>query len=202
MNTTFSERLQEKAAEFQSKMEDLEMKFTLGRNEAIDSFEREWRSFSRFVGEQSERLRMMGYLSEHLLKKLDQVLPELVDALNEPKAEKELAAYQWRERVMRAIYELEFIIGEIFPVLTEAQRDLFSRFRVKMELFRTKLAIMPWNEWDQLSPEIDGVLALSAEVLLWRKTSKEEFQKRVDRLGENVNALFSQLKGTVKEFFK
>lgn len=200
--TKIMDTLHEKAADLKSKLEELKMRSSIGRNEAADTYEREWRNFSSFLEEQGGRLRRMGYFSTHLLDELESRLPELQAALAEPIPTKAAQFYSWRERTARHIYEIEFIIKELFPTLDEEGRELISRLRLKLDLFRAPLMMAKASGPHDFADEASAVRTVCEETMAWRERRHDALRNRLDEFGDGVRDLFSKMKGVVGEVFK
>ena len=103
--------------------------------------------------------------------------------------------------MMRAIYEMEFIIRELYPNLDEYGRELFSSLRIKMELYRARITMTSWEEWGNFSAERNAVNTKIEEALVWRTTQKEALKKRLEDFGQDVSELFAKVKGKVGNIF-
>lgn len=195
------DKVQEKVDDFKAKMEAFDLQYALGRNEAKDAFDREWRNFSRYVEEQGNKIRQQGFFSGHALDALDKTLPELQAILKETIPAKETAAQLWRERLLRAVYEMEFIIRDLYPNLQPEGRDTFSRLRIDLELLRARILMAPWEDWGKFANEVNAVNTSIEAALLWRKEQKEMLKKRLEGFGQEVSELFAKMKGRVEGMF-
>ncbi|MBL7828717.1 MAG: hypothetical protein JNJ57_18930 [Saprospiraceae bacterium] len=191
-----------KLAELRNEMEEFSMKASLGAQEAKDTFEREWGKFSNFIDEQGNRFRRQsawaGKLSERMNLRLDR-LKTLI--LNE-KPDAPIQYNGWREEVVGTIYEVEFIIHELYPMLDDQERELFSNLRVKMEIYRTNLVIKDFDQLTQMGAMAEALAAKADEVKLWYDRFHETSSEKMEKFREGLRTSFGHLKNTFTELFK
>jgi hypothetical protein len=185
-----------------SEVEQLGVQLALGRNEAKEAFEREWKKFSGFLDEQAHRLRRQSYWADHLLEELEQRSKALKNALKEAAPENDKTYNSWRESTLRIIYELEFIIDELYPVLEDEEKELLSTFRIKIEVYRTRLITLPLGELSALNLQAAQLADKAEDVLIWRDRDSEFAREKVRRFGKEIGTSFEHMKQAFGELFK
>jgi uncharacterized protein Yka (UPF0111/DUF47 family) len=185
-----------------SEVEQLGVQLALGRSEAKEAFEREWKKFSGFLDEQSHRLRRHSYWADHLLDELEQRAKTLKTALKQAGPENEKVYNSWRENILRTVYELEFIIDELYPVLEEDEKELLSTFRIKMEVYRTRLITLSLGELASLHTQAPQLADKADDILIWRDRDSESSREKVQRFGKEVGTAFEHMKQAFGELFK
>ena len=177
-----------------SNLEELGLQFRLGRNEAKDAFDREWKKLSGFLDEQSNRLRRQGYWANQLMGELEEQTKALMAVLKLPAPELERAYDSWRDGLLRNIYTLEFIIGELYPVLETDERALLGTFRIKMELYRTRLLMTALGDLSSLTPQVNQLMSSIEEVMMWRDRDSAFARERIQRFGKEIGTSFDHMK--------
>lgn len=196
------EEAKAKLEELKTKFDEMNMKTALGKSEMRDTFEREWNRFSAFVEEQQNRLRRQAGWADPVFKQLEDALRELKDLLRAPEPENETKFASWREQVIRNIHEAEFTIQQLRPVLEDDEKELCGVLRVKLEIYRTHLAITPFEKLSTLNAEAEAVEKAVGDVLAWRTQEREMASERVKRFGENIGASLDHMKKAFTELIK
>jgi hypothetical protein len=119
------------------------------------------------VDEQGNRIRRQGAWAARMTERLDQRLRRLSELVTKGKPVTDGDFSPWRDEVVGAIYEVEFIIHELFPLLKDGERDLFSMLRVKMEIFRTNLVLKTWQNYTETDPLAEAMIVKAEEVMRW-----------------------------------
>ncbi len=185
-----------------TEVDDLGLQLALGRHEAREVFEREWKRFSGFLEDQSHRLRRQSYWATHLLSELKQHATALKTILKQAAPDSEKVFVNWREGVLRTVYELEFIIDQLYPVLDQGERDLVSTFRIKMEVYRTRLLIIPFSELQTLQQQAVQLVDKIDDVMVWLDRDSESAREKVQRFGKEIGVSFDHMKQAFGELFK
>lgn len=196
------EEAKAKLEELKSKFEEMNMKTALGKNEMRDAFEREWSRFSQFVDEQQNRLRRQAGWADPVFKHLEDALQQLKDLLRAPEPDNAAKFALWREQVIRNIHEAEFAIQQLRPVLEDDEKELCGALRVKLEIYRTHLAITPFEKLSALGAEAEAVEKAAGEVLAWRIHEKEMAAEKMKRFGENIGASLDHMKKAFTELIR
>ena len=116
--------------------------------------------------------------------------------------EEEKTFNYWREQVVHKIYEVEFIIKELYPTLDEKGRELFNQLRLKLELYRASLVMTKAKNLRDFSEEASAVWTVCNETLAWRENHREALKSRIEDFATDVRGLFDRMKGTVGDFLK
>ena len=177
-----------------TELEEFNVQLALGRNEAKDAFEREWKNFSVFLDEQSLRLRRRSHWADRLMEKLEERTKSLKNAVTQAEPGNLEAYHNWKEQTLRIVYETEFIIDELYPALEPDEKELISAFRIKLELYRSRLNILSPGELATLRPEAEHLAAKADEILSWRDYDTETTREKLDRFGKEIRVSFDHLK--------
>jgi hypothetical protein len=185
----------------QSDLESFGLQYRLGRNEARDTFDREWKKVSAFLDEQSHRLRRQGHWASQLMGDLEAQTKALMGVLKQPLPGSERVYDSWRDGLLRTVYTLEFIMGELYPVLEAEERELLSSFRIKMEVYRTRLLITPWSDLASLQPQLSQLISKMEEVMVWRDRDAAFARERIQRFGKEIGVSFEHMKKAFSGLF-
>ncbi len=185
-----------------SEMESLGVQVVLGRNEAKEAFDREWKNLTEFIEEQSHRLRRKSYWANRLLEDLTQRATVLKNSLHQATPDEEKIYNLWRERTLRSIYEVELIISELYSVLTDDEKDLLSDLRIKMEMYRTHLIQVSLKELGPLNIQKAQLANRIDDVLTWREHDTEASREKIQRFGTELGTSFDHIKRAFSELFK
>jgi hypothetical protein len=185
-----------------SEMEQLSVQLALGRSEAKEAFEREFKKVSSFMDEQGNRLRRHSYWADQLLDKLVARTGALKNELKLDKPDNEKHFSSWREGILRIVYELEFLIDELYPVLDETEKELMSSFRIKMELYRTRLIMTSFEDLASLDEQSAHLVDKSEEVLIWRDKASDHAREKIQRFNQEISTAFDHMKSAFSGLFK
>jgi ElaB/YqjD/DUF883 family membrane-anchored ribosome-binding protein len=185
-----------------SEIDHLGVQLTLGRSEAKEAFEREWKKFSGFLDEQSHRLRRQSYWINHLLEELKQRSAALKTTLKQTASDSDKSFATWREGVLRVIYELEFIVDQLYPNMEDSEKELLSTYRIKMEVYRTRLIMTDAGEVASLHMQAAQLADKADDVLVWLDSNSETARDKMQRFGKEIGASFEQMKHAFGELFK
>ena len=189
-------------AEFRNEMQEISMKAALGAGEARDVFEREWGNFSSFVDEQGNRIRRQGAWAARMTERLDQRLRRLSELVTKGKPAAEGDFSPWRDEVVGVIYEIEFIIHELYPLLKDGERDLFSMLRVKMEIFRTNLVLKTWQNFAETDSLAEAMIIKAEEVMRWHADFSVTNEEKLEKFRTELQTSLKHFKGAFSELFK
>lgn len=185
-----------------TEFDNLSVQFALGKNEAKEAFEREWKNFSGFLDTQAHRLRRQSYWADRLLHELEDRSNALNIALKQKAPTKEKQFNSWRENILRMVYELEFMINELFPVMDAAEKELLSTFRIKMEMYRTRLIMIALSDLATLDNEAKQLAGKAEEILQWRVQDAQKSKEKIQRFGEEIGTSFDHMKKAFSGLFK
>ena len=188
--------------DFRSEMEELSMKASLGAHEARESFEKEWGKFSNFIDEQGNRFKRQSAWVAKLAERMNLRLDRLKILILNEKPEAEHQFNGWREEVAGSIYEVEFVIHELYPMLNDQERELFSSLRIKMEIYRTNLVLKTFENYQTLGAMAEALAAKTDEVKQWYDAFHETGAEKMERFREGLRTSFTHLKGAFNELFK
>lgn len=189
-------------AEFRNEMQEISMKAALGAGEAREALEREWGNFSSFVDEQGNRIRRQGVRTARMTERLDQQLRRLNELVTSGKPGAEGDFSPWRDEVVGVIYEVEFIIHELFPLLKDGERDLFSMLRVKMEIFRTSLVLKSWQNYIETDSLAEAMVIKAEEVMRWYADFSVTNEEKLEKFRTELQTSLKHFKGAFGELFK
>ncbi|MEY4204285.1 MAG: hypothetical protein RL013_1989, partial [Bacteroidota bacterium] len=108
----------------------------------------------------------------------------------------------WRDEVVGVIYEIEFIIHELYPLLKDGERDLFSMLRVKMEIFRTNLVLKTWQNYTETNPLAEAMIAKIEEVIRWHADFSVTNEEKLEKFRTELQTSLKHFKGAFGELFK
>lgn len=189
-------------SDFKNDLEELSMKTTLGASEARDTIEKEWDKFTSFVADQGNKMRRQSAWANKLMDRIVDRLERLSALTLAEKPETDKRFNGWREEVIGLIYEVEFVIHEMYPILNDTERDMFSSLRVKMELYRTHLMLKTFNDFRDLSPMAEAMGAKISEVIGWYHGLHTDNKEKIEQFREEMRNSFNHLKGAFTALFK
>lgn len=189
-------------AEFRNEIQEISMKAALGAGEVRDVFEREWGNFSSFVDEQGNRIRRQGAWAARMTERLDQRLRRLSELVTKGKPAAEGDFSPWRDEVVGVIYEIEFIVHELYPLLKDGERDLFSMLRVKMEIFRTNLVLKTWQNFAETDSLAEAMIIKAEEVMRWHADFSVTNEEKLEKFRTELQTSLKHFKGAFGELFK
>jgi hypothetical protein len=184
-----------------TEVEQLQVQLALGRNEAKDVFEREWKKFAGFLDDQSHRIQRRSYWASHLLDEMGQRAGALKNALKQAAPDNEKTFSSWRENVLRIIYELEFIVDKLFPVMNDEEKELLSSFRIKMEVYRTQLVRYSFVELPELNTQAANLADKADDILVWRDRDAVYAQEKFQQFGQEISTSFDHMKKAFQGLF-
>jgi len=189
-------------AEFRNEMQEISMKAARGAGEARDVFEREWGNFSSFVDDEGNRIRRQGAWAARMTERLDQRHRRLSELVTKGKPAVEGDFSPWRDEVVGVIYEIEFIIHELYPLLKDGERDLFSMLRVKMEIFRTNLVLKTWQNFAETDSLAEAMIIKAEEVMRWHADFSVTNEEKLEKFRTELQTSLKHFKGAFGELFK
>lgn len=185
-----------------TEIEKLNVQLSLGSSEAKETFEREWKKFSGFLDEQSQHLRRHSHWVSKLLEELKQRTVELKTLLKQATPENEHEFTNRREDLLRTMYELEFIIDQLYPALGDEEKHTISTFRIKMEVYRTRFIITSLSELASLDAQVSQLTYKADEVLDWLEHDSEFVKEKIQRFSKGIGTSFDHMKQAFGELFK
>lgn len=189
-------------ADFLNEMQEVSMKTALGTSEAREAFEREWGRFSIFVDEQGNRIKRQSTWTARMTERLSQRLQRLNELVTKGKPTTEGDYSPWRDEVVGVIYEIEFIVHELYPLLKDDERDLFSMLRVKMEIFRTNLVLKTWQNYAETNPLAAEMTVKIEEVIRWHADFSVTTEEKLEKFRTELQTSLKHLKGAFGELFR
>ena len=189
-------------ADFRNEMQEVSMKATLGASDAREAFEREWGRFSVFVDEQGNRVRRHGASTARMTERMNQRLHRLCELATKGNPDNESDFTAWRDETVGIIYEIEFIIHELYPLLKDGERDLFSMLRVKMEIYRTNLVLKTWQNYTEINPLATAMCAKAEEVMRWYSDFSVTNEEKLEKFRTELQTSLKHFKGAFGELFR
>ena len=181
-------------------MEELEVQMALGKAEARDTFEKEKKSFSKFISEVKaeagkEKLVAEKHRHELLLKfealeaKLSVETPTKKREFNKMKAE-----------TLQAIYELEHIIKEAWSDVNSEVQLKLDKFKAILDTYRVQLALGNIDNKEAFESRKQELMEAADEIRL--KLQKEEASKdKFEVFVEEVSESFDRFKNAFTDLF-
>ncbi len=189
-------------ADFRNEMQEVSMKTALGASEAREAFEREWGRFSSFVDEQGNKIKRQGAWTARMTERLDQRLHRLNELVTKGRPVADGDFSPWRDEVVGVIYEIEFIIHELYPLLKDDERDLFSMLRVKMEIFRTNLVLKTWQNYTETDSLAEAMIIKVEEVMRWHADFSVTNEEKLEKFRTELQTSLKHFKGAFGELFR
>ena len=121
----------EKLEQLKSVFEELEVQLSLGKKEAQEAFEREKKNFQEFIDDQKERFKEEKEQSEEARDPLLTRLQALQAALAVDAPENEEAYSIYKDKLLRAVYELEAAMKEGYDKVRFSVREKLDLFKAK-----------------------------------------------------------------------
>lgn len=177
-----------------TEVEHLGVQIALGRYEAKEAFDREWKKFSGFLDEQGHRLRRRSNWADKLTKELGERTKTLKAALKDAAPENDHIYTGWREKLLRMVYELEYIIDELYPVLDMEEKELLSTFRIKMEVYRTRLIMVALEDLKSLDTQATHLADTADAVLIWLEKDATYAREKMQQFGKEISTSFDHMK--------
>jgi hypothetical protein len=194
----FGKEKMEQASAF---FEELEVQFNLGKAEAKDAFDREKKNFSNFVDEQRRRLKVEEARKSELLNALEVKMELLADLLVQPDPTSVELYDRHKEAVLRAVYDVEGALKNVWADVGAALKVAFERFRIALDAYRISLALSSLENKGNLS-EKKAALEVELSGLLHHFQLGEREDDRLEHFTAEMETAFEHIKKAVKELIK
>lgn len=190
----FKSQIKETITELKGLFEEMEVQLNLGKKEAKEVFERERENFTQFVKDQRKQWKRFGMMSEENLNNIKSKFLTLNTLLLAETTTDPDGFQAWKDERLRVIYELEYALREIQPVINDIEKEVINNFKVKLDVYRINLAISTLDKIAEVKPSAEDLRVQLNETMHFFENEVDDSWEKLENFKEELGTSFDHLK--------